>query len=72
MWHPVVPIGGTVGGAIGWTEGGVMPQTVGGHIGGRSIELEHSGTIWPLTHRQAHPACASTDPAAHSSTIKQK
>ena len=37
---------------MGWTEGGTIWQTVGGQIGGTSIELEQIGVIFPLTHLQ--------------------
>ena len=50
FWHWEVPIGGNVGGVIGWIEGGTNWQIVGGHIGGISIEFEQIGVICPLTH----------------------
>ena len=43
-------MGGTVGGVIVRTDGGTILQTVGGHIGGISIELEQIGVICPFTH----------------------
>ncbi len=36
--------------------GGVSGQMVGGQIGGRPIELEHSGRISPFTHLQTQSA----------------
>lgn len=51
-----VPIGGTRGVWIGATDGGTMPQTVGGHIGGKSMELLQIGCISPPTQRQTHAA----------------
>jgi hypothetical protein len=56
----VVPIGGTIGVGTGRTDGGTMPQTVGGQMGGTSIALLHSGTICPLTHRQTQEASAAS------------
>jgi hypothetical protein len=39
-------------------DGGVSAQVVIGQIGGKSIELLHSGCIWPSTQRQTHDASA--------------
>jgi hypothetical protein len=39
-----VPSGGMPGAWIGAIEGGTMPQIVGAQIGGRSMELLHSGS----------------------------
>jgi len=33
-------------------------HSVGGQIGGRSIDLSHSGCIWPLTHSHVQSAIA--------------
>jgi hypothetical protein len=50
-----------VGGLIGAIDGGTMPQTVGGQIGGISIVLEQMDCVAPLTHRQTHAALAGFD-----------
>jgi hypothetical protein len=36
-----------------------MAQAINGQIGGKSIELSHSGCISPSTQRQTHEAWAS-------------
>ena len=51
-------MGGIVGGWIGVILGGTIRHTVGGHMGGKSMLLLHSGCITPLTHRQTHAAFA--------------
>ena len=51
-------MGGIMGGCIGVTLGGVIWQTFGGHMGGKSMLLLHSGCIAPFTHRQTHFAFA--------------
>jgi hypothetical protein len=56
MRHALVPMGGICGGIIGVTDGGTIPQIVGGQIGRISIALEQSGSICPFTHSQAQLA----------------
>jgi hypothetical protein len=56
--HWLVPMGGTIGVTIGAIDGGTIPHTVGGQMGGRSIELLHIGCISPLTHRHTQFADA--------------
>jgi hypothetical protein len=41
-------------------DGGTIEHIVGGQIGGRSIELLHSGCISPSTQRQTQEASHST------------
>ncbi len=50
-----------MGGAIGSTEGGTIPQTVGGQIGGRSIEFSQIGCMLPSMQRHTHSACTATE-----------
>ena len=37
---------------MGCIDGGTISQTVGGQIGGISIELEQIGVMFPFTHLQ--------------------
>jgi hypothetical protein len=59
IWQFVVPIGANCGAIKGCTDGGVIGQTVGAHIGGKSIELVHNGRFCPPMHRHSHSACAA-------------
>ena len=69
-------MGGNLGVCIGAMLGGVIPHTVGGHMGRKSMLLLHSGCITPLTHRQTHLAfvlVALTDApinTAHSNNFR--
>jgi hypothetical protein len=47
-----VPIGGTVGGFIGLTEGGSIGQTFGPHMGFKSMAFSQIGWFLPLMHVQ--------------------
>lgn len=60
MRQDSVPIGGTRGAWIGAIEGGVIGQTAGAQIGGRSSELLQIARASPSTHRQTHVAAASS------------
>ena len=51
-------MGGILGVCIGAMLGGVIPHTVGGHMGRKSMLLLHSGCITPFTHRQTQSAFA--------------
>jgi hypothetical protein len=57
-WQELVPSGGRAGAVIGGIAGATIGQIWGGQIGGRSIELSHSGCMWPFTHSQVHSASA--------------
>lgn len=42
-------------------DGGAMPHAAGAQIGGRSMELEHSGWTEPFTHRHTQSAIAGPE-----------
>jgi hypothetical protein len=68
--HCEVPRGGNCAGCIGAMEGGVGMQVIIGQIGGKSIELLHSGCTSPSTQRQTHDACALAVRKAPKATVK--
>ena len=64
-----VPMGGTVGGMIGVTDGGAIEQICGAQIGGRSILLSQSGCTSPFTQRQTQRACAEVTTRRRLNTL---